>query len=235
MRHRTNTARRGPLRDRAEFHRGVPQLSPGVVAKTSVGALEKCRLLHCLDRDKVLGELSALVCDALPVSRGIDRKGCKVVGATRQIMHERNDFRSQLAHEYQTADERGAGDPKGDLREARHDQRISTAGLEGSGETDDGHGVARQLEAIGGEIARRTRSDTAESDPRGEGGQKQLAVLGECKDESNRNEHPCDGAEHAVEALGDNETAVRLRHDENRQHRPSGVIERRPECDKERQ
>src|SRR4029077_11150850 len=112
MRHRTNTARRGPLHNRTKLHRRVPQLSPGVVAKTSVGALEKCRLLHCLDRDKVLGELSALVGDAPPVSRGIDRKGCKAVGATRQIMHERDDFWPQLAHEEQTADERGATDPK---------------------------------------------------------------------------------------------------------------------------
>src|ERR1700745_2505435 len=115
MRHRTNTARRCPLHNRTKLHRSVPQLSPGVVAKTSVASLEKCRLLHWLDRDKILGELSALVGDATPVSGGIDRKGCKVVGATRQIMHERDDFGPQLAHEYQTTDERGATDPKRDL------------------------------------------------------------------------------------------------------------------------
>src|ERR1700716_3810092 len=167
MRRRINAARRGPLHNRIELHRRLPQLSLGVVAKTSVGALEKCRLLQCLDRDKVLGELSALGCDALPVSRGIDRNGCKLVRATRQIMHERDNLRSQLAHKYQTADERGAGDPKRDLREARYDERVSTGGLEGCGDTDDCRGVARQLISIRGKIARRTRSDTAKSDPRG--------------------------------------------------------------------
>ena len=53
--------------------------------------------------------------------------------------------------------------------------------------------------------------------------------------ERDRNERPCDGAEDAVEALGENETAVRLGDDEHRQKRPFGFIEFEPERKKKRE
>jgi len=57
--------------------------------------------------------------------------------------------------------------------------------------------------------------------------------LGQAKYQRDCNNHSGDGAEDAIEALGENESAVRLRYDENGQKRPSWIVEASPECDVE--
>jgi hypothetical protein len=52
---------------------------------------------------------------------------------------------------------------------------------------------------------------------------------------SDRNEQPCGGGEESVEALGENQTAVRLCDDEHREKRPTGFIKREPERNEERE
>jgi hypothetical protein len=57
---------------------------------------------------------------------------------------------------------------------------------------------------------------------------KELAVLGKAKDKRSRHDHPGDGAQNTVKAFGENETAIRLRHDEHCQESPARFIERGP-------
>ena len=76
-------------------------------------------------------------------------------------------------------------------------------------------------------IGERTRHALAAKDR----GDEEVAVLGKAKYQRDRDKHPGDGTEDAIEALGENESAVRLRYHEDGQKRPAWIIEASPECD----
>ena len=55
----------------------------------------------------------------------------------------------------------------------------------------------------------------AEANPDSGCNHKELAVLSKSKHERSRNEQPCDGTKNAIETLGQNEAAIRLRNDKD--------------------
>ena len=235
VRQRRDAITRGCFCRDAKLQCGLGQPAQRLVENTRVGALEIRRTLHGLDVEISLGELGPFGSNTLAVGIGVEQDGCEAVGAAGQSAHELDQLWRELAHQDQTTDKRRTDDTKRNLRAARHQQRIGSARLEGGRDGDDCDRVACELEAIGRKITHRTRGKVTQTHPHGDRGHEQLTVLGQPKYQRDRNQHPGDGAKDAIEALGENESAVRLRYHEDGQKRPAWIVEASPECDVERE
>src|SRR6266581_1761497 len=217
----------------AKLHCGLGQAAQRLVENTCLSALEIRRGLHCLDVEISLDEFGPLGGDALVSGIWIEQRRCEAIGAASQSAHELDEPWREFAHKDQTTDQRRTDDTKRDLGETRHHQRIGSSRVEGGWNADDCDRVASELEAIRREIACHSRGKVAETDPYGQRGHEELAILGQAKYQRDCNNHSGDGAEDAIEALGEDESTVRLRYDENGQKRPPWIVEASPECDVE--
>jgi len=148
-----------------KLHCGIHQLSKPPAEDAGVRALEERRLLHCLDLDKVLNELSTLGGDALAIRGRIEQHCCKPVLPTRKRKDQGDKLRTKLAYEYQAADKRSAGDSNRDLREAPHDQIVGAVAVEGRRNADDCGRITRQLERVRRKVALRPRGKAADGNP----------------------------------------------------------------------
>src|SRR5262245_41876476 len=104
IRNRTDTMGRSRLGGCPKLHCGIHQLSKPPAEDAGVRALEERRLLHCLDLDKVLNELSTLGGDALAIRGRIEQHCCKPVLPTRKRKDQGDKLRTKFAYEYQAAD-----------------------------------------------------------------------------------------------------------------------------------
>jgi len=233
MRQRTGTMARRCLCRGTKLHRGLGQPAQRLVENTRLRTLEICRMLHGLDVEISLGEPGPLGGEALAVGIGLEQDRREAVDAASQIAHELDQLWREIAYKDQTTDKRRTNDTEQDLREPRHQQIIGSSRREGGRDADDCDRVACELETIRREIAYRPGGEVAEADPYRYRGHEEPAVLGETKYQRDRNEQPRDGAKDAIEALGENESAVRLRDHENGQKGPSWIVEASPECDVE--
>src|SRR5712672_31211 len=230
---RTAPMARGCFRRGAKLHRGLGQPAQRLVEHTRLGALEIRRTLHGLDVEISLGKLGTLGGDAHAIGMGVEQHRCEAIGAVSQSGTELEPLWRELTHKDQAAYQGRKGDAKQDLGAPRHHQGIGSGRLEGGRDADDCYRVAGELEAVGRKITDRTGRKVAETDPYGQRRHEELAVLRQTKYQRDRNKHSGDGAEDTIEALGENEPAIRLRYDVNRQKRPSWIVEASPECDVE--
>lgn len=116
--------------------------------------------------------------------------------------------------------------PRGDVKDVARVERARDA--------DDCYGVTGQDKAVGGKVSRVLRTEGAKTDPEGKRAEEENALLGEERDEQQRNSgaHQC--PDDAIEALRQDRPALlRLRDDEDGEQRPIGLVKVEGERDKQ--
>jgi hypothetical protein len=131
------------------------------------------------------------------------------------------------------ADRGGRDDAERDLGDARLRDEERVARFEGARNSDDCDRVTGQDEAIGGEVPRILRGEGAEPDPDGKGAEEQDPLLSEQRDQEQRAGGADQCANDPIEALRQDEPALGLRDDEDRDQRPSRLIEIEGEGDEQ--
>src|SRR5271166_5738344 len=189
------------------------------------------RMVSSAPKSLASASLSEASCSGLV--RGIYCEFCKVVHAMKQLTGERGELRRKLKRENQTAHQPHATDPECDLGGPTDDERISRICVQCCRDADDCRRVASQLKAVRKEIAFCPRCEGAHSDPSGKRCDEELAVLGKPKHQRSRHQDSHGRAAEAVESFGEDEAAIGLSHDKDREKRPIGFIERKPERDEE--
>jgi len=98
-------------------------------------------------------------------------------------------------------------DAEANLRDARVGDVEGIGRIEGGGNADDCRRVTRQDKTVGGEVSRVLRAEGAEADPDRQRPEEQDALLREQGDEKERDGGADQGADNAVEALGQDRPA----------------------------
>lgn len=117
------------------------------------------------------------------------------------------------------ADQGGAENPQGDLQHPPHRRHKGAIRMGQGWQADHCCGVAGKHEAVGAEVAITGGAGRADADPDRQRTEEQFGVLGEQGDQRHHHRRPGQGAEKAVEALGEHLAALRLHDDEHGDHR----------------
>jgi hypothetical protein len=123
------------------------------------------------------------------------------------------------------ADCRRHNDAQAHLRDARRGDVKGVAGIERSRDAHDNGGVTGKDEAIGGKIPRVLETKGAEADSQRERAEERHPLLGEERDEEKRYPATDQCPDNAVEALCQDQPALRLRDNEDDEQCPLRLIE----------
>jgi hypothetical protein len=131
------------------------------------------------------------------------------------------------------ADCRCHNDAQAHLREARRGDVKCVSGIERSRDAHNNGGVTGKDEAISSKVPRVLETKAAEADPQPERAEERHALLGEERDEEKRYAGADEYPDNSVEALRQDQPALRLRDNEDDQQCPLRLIEIEGEGDEQ--
>ncbi|MNM36672.1 hypothetical protein D3C81_473880 [compost metagenome] len=117
------------------------------------------------------------------------------------------------------ADQGRAENPQGDFQHSPHRHHEGTVGMRQRRQSNHCCGIAGQHKTVGAEITTARRAGRADANPDRQRAKKQFGVLREQSNQRHHHRRPGQGAEEAVETLGEHLTTLRLHDDEHSNHR----------------
>ncbi len=119
------------------------------------------------------------------------------------------------------ADQRGAQNPQGDFQHAPYRRHKGTVRMGQGRQADHRRRVAGQHKTIGAKVTVARGASRADTYPDRQCAEEQLGVLRKQGDQKHHHRRPRQGAEEAIETLGEHLAALGLHHDEHGDHRGS--------------
>ncbi len=117
------------------------------------------------------------------------------------------------------ADHGRAENPQRDLQHPPHRRHERAVRVRQRRQPDHRGGVAGEHKTVGAEVTAARGTGRADADPDRQRAEEQFGVLREQRDQRDHHRRPGQGAEEAIETLGEHLAALRLHDDEHRDHR----------------
>ncbi|MNZ36319.1 hypothetical protein D3C78_537350 [compost metagenome] len=182
--------------------------------------LEGAGVAQVVEQHRLAGEARVELLQALAVELAVQAGG----GEGGEVAKARGQQAAQagaaVLRQDQRADQPRAEDAQADLQHPPQRLHEGAFGVGDGRQADQRRGVAGQHAAVAAKVAVARRAGGAQADPQRQAEQEQHPLLGEQGEQRDHHRQPQQGAEDAVEALGQHLAAFRLHDDEHRgQHR----------------
>ena len=196
-------------------HELAAQANQPAIAQAHVRILEGARRAHRLQAHGLGGEGHVAAFEALapadPAQAVKDERGEQAEAHVQRIAHRRA---GGLRHDHR-ADHPRAEDRQADFQDPPDRLHEGAFRMAGGGDADQRRGVAGEHAGVGAEVTVAGGPGGAEADPDRRAEQEQHSLLGEQGDQGDHHAEADQGAEDAVEALGEHLAALRLHDDEH--------------------